>query len=79
MNQRRIDTDISNWVLSSEDFSFEAIAEQIEKRDFSLDDLYLVQSRENQMLYWPQRSREGEYSVLFFLDCWISANQRARN
>lgn len=39
MNQRRIDTDISNWVLSSEDFSFEAIAEQIEKQDISLVDM----------------------------------------
>lgn len=45
---------------------FEAMAKQIDKRDISLDDLFLFQSRENQMFYWPLRSRAGEYYVLFF-------------
>lgn len=42
MIQRRIDTDISNWVLLSKEnfitFEFKAIAKHIEKSDISLDD-----------------------------------------
>lgn len=41
MIQRRINTDISNWVLFSKEnftFEFKAIAKHIEKSDISLDD-----------------------------------------
>lgn len=39
MIQWRFDTEISTYVLSSK---HKAIAEQMEKRDISLDDIFLV-------------------------------------
>lgn len=63
MTQQRIHTDISNW-----EHLDEAVAEQIEKRDSLLDDLFLAQCRENQISYWPPRSLAGEYNFRFIFE-----------
>lgn len=57
MIQLWVDTDISNILsvnFSSEDFGrYWTNWEQIEKRNISFDDLFLVQCKENQCYYWP--------------------------
>lgn len=55
MIRRRIDSVIYEIECYQAMLSFEAIADQIEKRAVSLDDLFLVQRRENQMVYPPLR------------------------
>lgn len=53
MIQPQIDSDISNWVFNSKQRlnQLKALTGQIEKCDSSLNDLILVQCRENQILY----------------------------
>lgn len=44
-----------------------------------MDNLFLVRCREIECFIDLLGHVAGEYNVLYFLDCWISANQRARN